>query len=742
MVLLASKPDVLQFAAQHLAFCSEQVVMSQSSIRLPSAQPVFKGMETHGNAAHSASEPVDIVDLNDLIAILGRRKTVFFGTAMLVILLGVAFLLTTPPTYTSSTSIFVDPRNKASFQIEMQANGAFYDPGLVETQTLLIVSDTILQRVIASERLMEDEEFNMPDEGMPEILKRLKNAIKVKRAEKSYIVDMEVSTKSAEKSARLANALAQAYLADNMDAKTESARRESGWLSTTLETLEARLRQAEDRVEAFKVTNGLVVDATGKVLEEQRITEFSRSMVETQRKTSEAKANLEQIEQILKSGHLPDSSNDALRSPAIERLRSQMSEISRLEANSRTTLGPRHPAAMEINEQLVQMRRLLNEELKRVAEGARQSYIVAKNNEEALERRLASLKRGTGLTNQTLVELRELERAAESQKAVFLKFLADKEQIARLTLSSPAGRIVTPATVSPKPASPKPKLVMSLTLVLALFMATFMALVVETLSRPQTRRSRLVHVPQGHEVATTALVKQGHLTEEKPAAQTGVNRVQQNSDAGKITCLAHLPRMTHARSGGFKNRPDLNDAYSLAVNQLCTSLLETIGSLRPVTLLVIGLRNGAGASTFATSLAWSFAAARKTTLLIDANPGRGSVSSMIETEDMPVAIRLFGRRKSVLVLRDASAAGPFFLPYGTLESEKEAHSTASPMSSDILVVDGPPLSSPALDRVGAQKNIDGVMVVMNSHDEMNAALEATLIEQFGKTLIGYVKSTS
>ncbi len=84
---------------------------------------------------------------------------------------------------------------------------------------------------------------------------------------------------------------------------------------------------------------------------------------------------------------------EALKSGVIERLRTQLTEVLRLEANARTTLGPQHPAYREIREQIVETRRQITEELNRIAEGARSAYQVAQSNVVSLEKQLDQLKR-------------------------------------------------------------------------------------------------------------------------------------------------------------------------------------------------------------------------------------------------------------------------------------------------------------------------------------------------------------
>ncbi len=92
-------------------------------------------------------------------AILRRRWITIAVTTALVTGLGIAFLGVVQPQFTASTMLFVDPRNRPSFQIEGTGIGGSYDPNLVDSQIVIIESDAVLQRVISREKLHEDPEF-------------------------------------------------------------------------------------------------------------------------------------------------------------------------------------------------------------------------------------------------------------------------------------------------------------------------------------------------------------------------------------------------------------------------------------------------------------------------------------------------------------------------------------------------------------------------------------------------------
>lgn len=690
------------------------------------------------------------VGLGEFGAILRRRWRLVLATTLAVTALGAAYAFLTKPIYSASTSIFVDPRNRASFQIEGTGIGGAYDPNLVDSQVVLIESDTVLRRVIEAEKLLDDPEFTAgPAEPLPNALRNLKDAIKVKRPDKTYVVDVEVKTRSPEKSARLANAMARAFLNDGSDSKSETARREGNWLETHINNLQARLKDAENRVEAFKAENKLV-GVDGRLVGEQRLMELNRSLVEVQRRTSEAKATLDQVEQIRKTGRIPDSTGDALRSTAIERLRTQIAEILRLDANTRSTLGPRHPAAIEIREQLVQARQALNEELNRIADGAKNTYNVAKANEAALEKQLDALKRDATSTNQLLVRLRELERAVEAQRAVYQKFLSDKEQIARLTVDTPAGRVIAPAVISPGRVFPNKLLVLALAFVGGLFTGMAAALIAETLAqakRPAARANRTM--PARAMAPMPAFASLANDTEEPPARELIFAQLPAIAPARRMRWL------TNAKSGATNTvsmaDPDLarldlvrrepNSDYSREIDKFAQEIAGMMGmaGTARLTLLVTAQQAGAGTSTFVSNLAFALAARGLVTVMVDSNPGGTSLSARLRHVEQALPIGVVGHRQWVLAPDPANPAGPFLLPFGGLAKRPSGLAGSGRHESQIILIDGPAMPSPHFAKLDLGAGIDGVLVVLAGQGHNDAgAIASELQPAFGELLLGAV----
>jgi uncharacterized protein involved in exopolysaccharide biosynthesis len=250
----------------------------------------------------------------------------------------------------------------------------------------------------------------------------LQRDVTAKRTERTYVVDLMVETSDGEKSARLANAIVQAYFAEQSSAHTEAARRVTESLTSRLTELRERVQHAEEEVERYKAEQG-IVGASGRLVDEQQLTELNNQLTAAQARTAEARARYEQVRRLQGRGADPGSTTEAVQSTTIGLLREQYAAVVQREANLTAQLGPQHPYVVEAHAQVRNAQRLIGEEVGRVADASHSEYERARANEEALSSNLDALKQRAMTTGMAFVKLRELEREVDASRAVYESFL-------------------------------------------------------------------------------------------------------------------------------------------------------------------------------------------------------------------------------------------------------------------------------------------------------------------------------
>ena len=91
----------------------------------------------------------------------------------------------------------------------------------------------------------------------------------------TYVIQISFWRKSPEKAARIANAIAEAYISDQLQSKFEASQRAESWLQERVTELRQQASAAEKAVLDFKLANNIMT-SDGRLVDEQRISDFDQ----------------------------------------------------------------------------------------------------------------------------------------------------------------------------------------------------------------------------------------------------------------------------------------------------------------------------------------------------------------------------------------------------------------------------------------------------------------------------------
>jgi len=420
--------------------------------------------------------PLAQIDFGKILSLLWRGRATIIYTTVAALALAVLFVVLSPHEYTAVTQILIDPLDLRAVgndtQVVQMSDAALMQ---VESQVNILTSDAVLRRVVASEGLDHDSEFargpsifsvllgkdTIPGGSTLAALNELKRRVYVKRAERTFVVEVGVTSRDPMKAVRIANAIAQAYLAEQTQMRADAARQVSQSLSARLKELKDSVRDAEEKVEAFKARNDLLA-ANGQLVTDQQLTETGNQLSAARARTAVAKARLDQVEAVQHSKDENGAFPEALQSQTITALRSQYAEIMRREAEQTANLGALHPAVIDIQAQAERLRRMIDNEIGRAAVAARTEYGSAKDGERTIADNFAALKHTAVASNEAMVGLRELERDAQASRDIYQAFLVRaRETGAQEQVDTKNIRVLSKADLPQKRSSPPPSLVVA-----------------------------------------------------------------------------------------------------------------------------------------------------------------------------------------------------------------------------------------------------------------------------------------
>nr|WP_283816417.1 polysaccharide biosynthesis tyrosine autokinase [Bradyrhizobium liaoningense] len=432
--------------------------------------------------------------LIDQITGLARRQyRVFIIVPAMALAIGLLYLLVTPSQYTATTTLLIDSTTLRVLQNQLQPQGDVpLDTLQVGSQVEILASRKLGLAVVRDLHLADDPEFagtgswnpfassGATEDREQHALDEFLAHRSIARADKTYALNISYTSKSTATAARIANAIAEAYIDDQLGAKYQTVTRAGAWLQDRINELKAKAAAADRAVLDFKEKNNIVdlggagTSAAGantfsRLIGEQQLYELNSQLATARGATSEAKARLDRIEQVRKMDVSEGAVADTLKNEVITRLRNQYMDLSAREANISGRYGTDHAAASNLRDQMEELRRNIRAELGRIAGSYRSDYEIARTREENLERSLATLVSEGQLTNRDKLGLAELESSAKVYHTLFDNFLQRyMEAIQQQSFPITDARIISPAVAPTKKSKPVTSLVLAIALSLGL----------------------------------------------------------------------------------------------------------------------------------------------------------------------------------------------------------------------------------------------------------------------------------
>ena len=601
-------------------------------------------------------------DVLKIFTMLWRGRTTILLTTAACLLLAVLFVLVAPHRYTGATEILIDPVDLRAVANDASPSAQMSDTALltVDSQVRVLSSDDVLRSVVESQGLAHDPEFAGRTSPLRALVKRVSVALErrnadaadpslvalnalrqhmhVTRAERTYVVDVAVTSEDAAKAARLANAIAQAYLAEQTVVRADAARQVSQSLSARLDELKENVHRAEERVEQFKATHN-IVDADGHLVNEQQLADLNTQLAAARAHTAAAKARLDEVEAVQKSKDDTGAFPAAVQSQTITALRSQYAEIMRLEALQTTSLGARHPAVIEIRAQAERLKRMIDDEVNRIALSARTDYRSAKASQDLLERNVEALKQAALTTDADLVNLRELQRDVQASRAVYEAFLVRaRETGAQERVDTKNIQVISKADVPQNRSSPPSNTILALA---AIFLGTAAGsgLVMLRDAQPDAPRLPSLRLPKLTLPRRLYANKRPSTPPDEPSASVPV--------------LATLPGVDAIRNSAVPEEPD--SRFTAGIRKVYETVLANHdnNSGSSPSILIVASHDDNDSAAVALTLA-ALAAAKHRVLLIDADLQRRTLSTIgaDRSEAGLVDVAVGARRLADAVIRD------------------------------------------------------------------------------------------
>lgn len=525
--------------------------------------------------------------------------------ALLILGLVFGFLVTLAmaPKYKAQAMIEIAPPTAQIIQ-DLQITSESSDLRTFQTALEKLRSRQMMRRVVHDLGLTQRKNFLFPNSGfslsnllgrafgrmgvknpMEELdaqerentaIERITKGLSVKLLRKTRIISISYSSTNPDYARLIANQFANSYIASNLDQSSETSRLARQFISEQVADIKQKLEKAEKALVEYAKTAGITL--SGK--EGSLVSSNIRDINEALSKAIQDRLKYERLVRQVKSGRTMEL-EAVIDSEAIQKQRAKIVELQAEYQQKLRTFKPSYPEMRQLKAQITELRRLLRQDVKGIANGIRLKYKVAVEKERNLRDKLKELEAQQAAYQDKNIKYTILKREVDSYRSQYQSLIDKLNKLGVASeIRNKSASIVEYATTPNKPYSPSLLKNLALAFVLSGGLAAAVIYILELMNN------------------------------------TFANPDQLEAELN-LPVLGILPKIPGDKLQELLDDPRSN--LSEAFRTLRTSLQFTGINGAPRSLMVTSTEPGEGKSTISRKLAEEFGALGLNVLLIDAD---------------------------------------------------------------------------------------------------------------------------
>lgn len=293
---------------------------------------------------------------------------------------------------------------------------------------------------------------------------------------RSFTFLIDFSASDPELAARITNAHAEAYLADQRGLKETAAKSASDWISKDIEKLRADLSGREAEMRTFREHAGLL-DANGATALAHQVQDVAGQLASAQ---ADMAQNMASYGATQNGPGRQDAQSAILNSPLIASLRVQETQARQDAAQLGERLGPNHPEVHAAAARVAEIGARIASESAKLIRGVDNSARIAQQRLAELDGQMAKLERKLAAQVQAQSQLSVMQQDAAATRSVYTQLLTRQHEIdAEIGAERSDSRLISPAAIPTAPSFPNLKLMMAAAFLVAACSGVGLAILVD-----------------------------------------------------------------------------------------------------------------------------------------------------------------------------------------------------------------------------------------------------------------------
>ena len=418
----------------------------------------------------------DEIDLLAYWRMLVKRRWLIIGVIVLVVAIALIRTLLTPPTFRATVVMQIDTETMQVMQVQgitpMQGG---WDPDFNQTQYELLQSRSLAERVAEDLRLADSNIFEQlrpptwserlgdllnPNARVKEkplapkaveenadpgkdaqatsagaannALRALRQAtglvqggISVDPVRNSHLVRVSYDSMLPAFAARVANALADGFIASSMDRQFGASSYAKKYLEDQLAQLKSRLEESERSLVTFAQKENIVPNADGTSLVGQNLADLNASLAKAQDQRIRAESRWAEASKVSGAALPADMLTDSI----LRTLQQQRALLQGQYQQKLQTFKPEYPEMLSLKGQIDESTKQIENELKNIRASVKAEYDATLGQEKMLETQLDELRKKTLEADRSSIQYNILKRDVDTNRQLYNALLQRYKEV-------------------------------------------------------------------------------------------------------------------------------------------------------------------------------------------------------------------------------------------------------------------------------------------------------------------------
>ncbi len=415
--------------------------------------------------AHLLQQHEDEHHVLDYVRIVYKRRWIAIPALLLVFLVGALNSFRTTPLYEARTQLLIekDTPKVANLNTMFQEQDGWYNDDFYQTQYRILQSRTLARRTVELMNLPKHPSLQQamapqtapitltglvydgiglvrrtvsgtpppkpaaaprtePGDALGPYVGLVLGSLNVVPVRNSRIVELRVTSSEPQLAADMANGVAKAYIQQNLETRFSASKDASDWLGERLAEQRKKVEETEAALQHFKETHDAIAVEDRQNIVVQRLADLNGAVTKAKTMRIEKEALYNQLKAVQGTAAV-DTYTAVLGNEYIQKMKSEIGDLQRQQAQLADKYGERHPEMVRIRNAVQVAQAKFDNEVNKIVESVHAEYMAALAQERSLVGALESQKTEALGLNRKGIEYSVLQREAESNRQVYESLL-------------------------------------------------------------------------------------------------------------------------------------------------------------------------------------------------------------------------------------------------------------------------------------------------------------------------------